>query len=488
MENDDELDLELGIHFAGLETAQAYRDVLASIVRQEGALARALGKSNEALREAERLRASLGTMPGITVNNFATAPNARKAPVEPTEPAKPKEPSIPGPNARFAKTYDQYEWARKSGTGAQKEDAGINLRKAVQALETARRGGMTAEMQALYSTRLNLPGGAAPLIGKTLEASIGPAATRGVLAGLAPIAKAGGVVAGTFLLVKEGLQMLYNAASQSAAATNRLTSAQATSGGTTGDAARLSMVGGTAEAARSLQERITKDPEAMTGAAQVGIVNQRGVYGNLNWSRQYLTAIERVSAIGDESMRRQLALRLGIEQEVAQYSLLSEATKRSIKAQADLTGKINDPRAQAMGAEFAANQNLLAQALGNVKSAAGQLFEEDMIGLLTEVADWMSKAADWLHGLRGEKKQYDTFLGALTGGLLGDQGRPAQASKSAPVSANTMALNANTEAISRLNGIIGSSANARTALPDALRGPQLYEARRSQSLRIGALG
>lgn len=487
MEEEDDLELLLGLQFQGLENAQAYRDVLASIVRQEGALSRALGKSNEAMREAERLRASLGTMPGVVVNKFATAPNARKAPAEPAEPAKPKEPTIAGPNARFQKSYEQYEWARKNGSGAQKEDAEISMRRAVQSLETARRGGMTAEMQALYSTRMNLPGGAAPLLGKTLEASIGPAATRGVLAGLVPLAKAAGWVAGTLMIAKTGLEMLHSAAAESAAATKRLTESQATAGGTTADASRLSLLGTNAQAARAFQERITSSPEAMTGAAQIGIVNQKGVYGNLNWSRQYLTAIERASAIGDESMKRQLVLRLGIEQEVAQYSLLSESTKKALKQQADLTGRINDPRAQALGAEFSSAQNLLAQSVENVKNAAGQLFEEDMAGLLNEVADWMSKAANWLHGLRGEKKQYQTFLGALTGGLLGDSGQPV-ASKSAPVSANTMALNANTEAISRLNGIIGSSAGSRMALPDTLRGPQLYEARRSQSLRIGALG
>lgn len=487
MNEDDDLELLLGLQFAGLEQAQAYRDVLASIVRQEGALSRALGKSNEAMREAERLRQSLGAMPGMVVNNYATAPNARKAPTESAEPAKPKEPTISGPNARFQKSYESYQWARKSGTGAQKEDAEISMRRAVQSLETARRGGMTAEMQALYSTRMNLPGGAAPLLGKTLEAGIGPAATRGVLAGLAPIVKAGGAVAGTFLIVREGLQMLHDAAAQSAAMVGQYTSSQAASGGSTTDIARMSLVGGRADAARAFNDRITSNPEAMMGAAQIGIVNQKGAYGNLNWTRQYVTAIERASAMTDESLKRQLVLRLGIEQEVATYSLLSEATKKALKAQAETAGRINDPRAQALGAEFTASQNLMEQSIENVKNAAGQLFSEDIAGLMNEVADWMTKAANWLHGLRGERRQYSTFLGALTGGLLGDSGQPTSR-KSAPMSANTMALNANTEAISRLNGTIGSSANSRTALPDTLRGPQLYEARRSQALRLGALG
>ncbi|MBB6054108.1 hypothetical protein, partial [Armatimonas rosea] len=112
-----------------------------------------------------------------------------------------------------------------------------------------------------------------------------------------------------------------------ASASNHYTESRATSGGSMADVARLGLMGGNASAARAFQERITSNPEAMSAAGRIGIHNLKGPYGNLNWSAQYLKAIEQTSKIADESLRQRLALMLGIEQEVAKYSLLSPATR-----------------------------------------------------------------------------------------------------------------------------------------------------------------
>ncbi|WP_395089288.1 hypothetical protein [Armatimonas sp.] len=502
MEEDDEIQLLLGLQYEGLETAKSYALVLREVVRAEAALARSVGKTNESYTEAAKVRAqamsampaAAGGMPAAPVNNFGTAQNARKEPSAKRENSEPKEkdPSILGPNARYQKAYLQYEWARKSGNGAQQEDTHINLARATKALESGKHAAMTPQMQALYSTRINLPGGAAPLLGKSLDAAVGPAATRGILAGLAPLAKLVAPLAKAFLIAKIALgafEMAVSAAAEGARVTNALTSAQATSGGSVADAARVGLVGGSAGAARSLQERITTDPQAMQSAARIGIHNLKGQYGNLDWTGQYLKAIEETSKVGDERLRRQLSITLGIEQEVARYALLSEETRRGIKEQARVTGQINDPKAQALAAEFDTAQKSQAQAVDNFKSAVGQLFSDDITGLFNEATKVVNGIALFIKGLRGNNRHYDTFLGALTGGLLGDAGHDgAGKQKQSPVMSNTLALQANTSAMNRLNTNIGLGAYGREALPSPLQGQQLHEAMVSRSLRIGALG
>lgn len=348
---------------------------------------------------------------------------------------------------------------------------------------------MTPEMQALYSTRLNLPGGAAPLLGKTLDAAVGPAATRGILSGLAPLAAKMLPFVAAFTVAKSAIEGFTESARQSAEITNRITSAQATSGGTTADVARLGLMGGSAGAARSFQERVTTDPQAMTAAARVGIRNLKGQYGNLNWTEQYLKAIENTAAIADDRLRQRLALTLGIEQEVARYSLLSSETRRRLMAQASVTGAINDPRTQAQGAEFDAAQQQMTQSWENVKTAFGSIFSDDVTGFLNELADGANSLAKWFKGMRGNNRRYKTPLGALTFGLLGDPGydAPVEQTRKSPMMSNTMALHANTEAMNRLNSNIGGGARTQESL-SPIYGQKMHEAMVSGSLRFGALG
>jgi len=495
---DDELQLLLGMQFEGIEQAKEYAGAIREVGRVENMLARAAERVNASLKETKALMQGL-TTPQFVVNNFGTAPNARRqaspeaapAGAPATQPAQSQAPRIAGPNARYERAFAAYEWARKEGTGAQREDANLELIKAVRALDTAKRAAMTPEMQALYSTRLNLPGGAAPLLGKSLEAAIGKDATRGVLAGLVPVLKAFTPFATALGVTTVALQAMHDAAQESARITNQLTAGQATSGGSVADVARLGLMGGSPDAARAAQERITTDPQAMSAAARLGVVNQRGQYGNLDWTKQYLMLIERTAAIADESQRRRLALTLGIEQEVARYSLLSEDMRKAMKHAADITGRINDPQAQKLAAEFDTAAQLRNVAMENLKSAWGQLFSEDVTGLIEEVAEMGNSLSVWLKGLRGSRKRYETFLGALTGGLLGDRGTDmptAGASKSGPMMANTQQLMENTQALARLNGTIGGGQMSREAMPSALRGQLLHDALVSRSLQLGSLG
>lgn len=475
MENeDDDLEMLLGVQFEGLERALAYAAALRDIVRQNERLARVLDKVNAALATAASLReGATPTLPSIPMPGVPTATD--RAPV--------------GPNARLAYAKRQLEKLGKDATPEKIEDAQIAYRRAQSSVESARRASMTPEMQALYSTRINLPGGAAPLLGKTLEASIGPAATRGVLAAFAPVARVLVPFGLSVSLAKVALQGMYDAAMASAEAVNRVTAARAGSGGTVADVTRAGLMGANPDAARSFNERISRDPLAMSMAGSIGIRNLPGIYGKKNWARQYLDAIERTASIGNEAQRRNLELSLGIEQEVAQYALLSQSARKRIKEQAADTEQIVDPNSQKIAAELSASTKGAKQALDNLGVAFSELFSEELTAQLNNFADNITGLAKWLKSLRGPQfKQYDTLLGALTGGLLGDPGHTAQANKQTPLMANTLALQGNTAAMERLTGIYGGGTYSREALPSALRGQQLHEAIVTQTLRRGALG
>lgn len=492
---DDELELDLSVILAGIDNIRDYTAALKD-------MAKALGQVRKAASAAADAQAQYESSSSRVNNSFggnATPPPGSSGGDSPGTPRKPSDPKEPtgrrpsGLNARLRQAQKEFEEAKKSGDAERIEDAGFSLKRAQENLNKARNP-MSKDMHALYSMRLNLPGGAAPLLGKTLEAAVGPAATRGILAGLAPMVRTLGPMGVAFMVAKDAVVGFYQAAQQSAELTNRLTASRASSGGSIADVARLGLMGGSSEAARAFQERITSDPMAMNAAGRVGVRNQKSAYGgNLNFSAQYLAAIENTAKIADESQRQRLALTLGIEQEVAKYSLLSEETRKRLKEQAAATAAISDPRAQAQAAEFEAAQKQMSQAWGNVTAAFGNLFSDDVTGVLNELADGANALAKWLHGLRGNNRRYKTPLGALTGGLMGDPGYDApgasgQSSRQTPLMANTLAMQANTEALARLNGTIGGGARTQEALPSALRGQQLHQAMMTGQLRLGALG
>lgn len=469
--DDDSLQLDLSVLFEGLDQGREYTAMLRDMTKALRQLRSASSAAKEAQDQLQQASATVSSATGGASAPRASAPSTGGSPALATTQA----------------TRSRRIPAAPSGSAPASSVPPVP--------RTPRQPPMSKDMQALYSTRINLPGGAAPLLGKTLEAAVGPAATRGILAGMAPIARFLGPTAVAFMLAKDAVVGFYQAAKASAEATNRLTEARATAGGSVSDVARLGLVGGSAEAARSLQERITSDPMAMTAGARVGVRNQKtSLGGSLNLSAQYLTAIENTAKIADESQRQRLALTLGIEQEVAKYSLLSEETRKRLKDQAKATEAISDPRAQAQAAEFEAAQKQMGQAWSNVRVAFGNLFSDDVTGVLNEIADGANALAKWLHGLRGNNRRYRTPLGALTGGAMGDKGydvpanTPANISRQSPMMANTLAVQANTEALSRLNGTIGGGQKTQQALPGPLRGQFLHQAMMTGQLRMGALG
>ena len=233
-------------------------------------------------------------------------------------------------------------------------------------------------------------------------------------------------------------------------------------------------------------------------------------YGDPNFTRGYLQAIERVSKIADASQRRRLALMLGIEQEVAQWSLLSEASQRRLKDAADIAGQMSDPQAQKGAAEFEASRKLVESAVSNFMVAAGNLFGPTITEFFNDTADLLNGVAKTIKdseaigkvilgtaisGLPGGqvfgmslmkdgvKSKFSTPDAPLTNGGVSDE-------KTGLLAANTQAMVANTEAMQRLTQNIGGGPRAREATERlrAFGGATGFSQQARADFRMGALG
>lgn len=376
-------------------------------------------------------------------------------------------------------------------------------------VSTPRNVKMTREMQALYSTRINLPGGAAPLLGKTLDAAVGPAATKGILAGLAPLARVLGPIGIAFTVAETAVKAFYEAAQHSAEVTNRITSEQATAGGSSAQVSMLGLMGGNANAAKEFNDRITSDPEAMTAAARLGIHNLKGQYGNQNWTAQYIQGIEAASKMSNKDQRDRLAKALKIEQQVAKWALLSKETQDRMKSQAELIGKMNNPQAQKNAAEFEANRQIMNSALDNAYNSIGQSVMKDFTQTIISVTDATNDLIAFMKSFNESTKGVREALNLLPGGqivkmITGQDsyltpnrnkrrhsqkgGEDVGVSRESPLMVNTQALRANTDAMNRLTTNIGGGKYSREALAPINEGQKLHEAMVTRALSIGALG
>ncbi len=520
-EDDDSLDMELGLSFKGLGAAKEYERVLTKIVQQHKEL-------------DATIRSARGQQFGASAVKMAEA-------------------AMSSAQRATGTSYGAPSGARGSGGGASGQSAPTDMKKLNEA-------------------------------------------TRGAAVSLDKLKFVGNWTLEGFKLMAKGLASAFGAVVAltlpGALASDKYVSARATSGGSVADAARQDAMGGSPEAARAFQERITSDPRAMSAAARIGIHNLPGVYGDKNWTKQYLTAIERTSKIGDANVRRDLEIWLGIGQEVEKYSLLSSATKQKIKEAADISASFNDPKTQAQSQELLTAMKLQKQAVENLGMSFSNLLGEDVTGIMEEVSKGVNEAARFVKAVKdplrkflgNDDKRYDTGLGALTHGRLGDEGFrpeeeantqtwyaradmhkkfrtpmgmwsggrwpgdpgvettenlwshhlkayrqaqdikssmnetqaaaqkarsfdpgssatwkggmvPAQGAGDTTAAPRTLKTSINipemarlTDALNRLIGIYGGGPNTREALPSPLQGQQLHEAIMSRSLRIGALG
>ncbi len=501
--DEDNLELDLSLILNGLEKIREYTDALRNLAASVRQVRRAMDDAAKAQADFASVQARVNQSAGSGV---ATPPAPSRSPSS-QSPATPR--TANGLNAQFSAALERLDKARASGDSSAIEDATFDVRRTRTSLDRARAPRppqMTRDMQALYSTRINLPGGAAPLLGKTLDAAIGPAATKGVLSGLAPLVRVLGPIGVAFTVAESAVRAFYEAAKHSAEVTNKITSEQATAGGSSAQVSMLGFLGGNASAAREFNDRITSDPDSMTAAARVGVRNLRGQYGNQNWTAQYIKSIENTAAISNKDQRDRIARILGIEQQVARWALLSKETQNRIKAQADLIGKMNNPESQRAAAEFDANQQLMNAALDSAKNSIGQSVMKEFTQTIITIADTANEVVAFVKRFSESTKGVRDAINLLPGGqiiktILGQDsyltpGRNAQRRAQAqadgtapksPMMSNTQALHANTEAMNRLNSSIGGGARTQESL-SPIYGQKMHEAMISGSLRFGALG
>ena len=361
--------------------------------------------------------------------------------------------------------------------------------------------------RAIYSTRIG-NGRFSPLVGKTSEAMIGKEATKGLMASAGAIAEIAGPVALVGTAAIATAKGMYDLTDASAKATENLTSLKVQSGGSMADAARiqaLGVIGASGQSARGFQERITSDPMAMSAAGSLGIRNLKGPFGNMDFGRQYLDAIKKTAAIGDENQRHRLAYILGIEEEVARYRLLSPETRSRLDALAQQTGRINDPAAQAGAAEFAAAQQAESLARQNLVTALGKGPMSDLTALLNNVAAAEQWVAEKLNQFPDAAKKFtrivESSLGVFGGAAAisgqwkdtfgGDSTKPGADAHTDAVAAQTKATIGLTDGISQLNGTIrGAGVRGGNSI-ERFRdtgGAGLHEAWVTGSMAMGALG
>jgi hypothetical protein len=458
MNEDDDLELLLGSRFAGLRDAEKYAETMERIATAEGEIAKSSrGNSRSSMTYA-------------------------------------------GPNARLAAANAALSQARSQGvTGGALEDLQFRQRNASRAVDRMRQGPTDPAYQALYSTRFGM-GGAAPLVGRTMDAVLGPTMTRSILGAASKALGPAVAVAG---VIFEGAKAIYSLTSASMAATNSLMGLRVATGGSTLDAARVQVMGGaigaSGQGARAFQDRITGTDEGRSAAAQIGMSNTRAPYGKMNFGAQYMDAIQRTAAITDENQRQRLAYMLGIEEEVARYSKLSASSRRALERTAEATRGINDPQQARDAAEFQANTTRMAQGWENLKTASGKGFAQPVMALQEAVAEFLDEMAFWADVLakinqfsgmniasnllkKGLQFAQDNRLigpGAGSGG--GGQAQSA-------TQQNTQATVALTSAIDKLAGNIGGGAGAKETLGNMQKGPFLHEMLTKRAIRAGALG
>jgi hypothetical protein len=496
---EEQLDLLLGTQFQGIEEALKYAQAMERVARAESKAADSVAKAAQAQKELNLTR---GDMPVGLPSGAAPLRDLPPAPKEETTPKEPKQAPLPfGPHQRLLKAGEDFDKARESGTTAQIADAHYALRRAQDRVEQAQRGAMSPAAQALYSTRINLPGGAAPLLGKGLEAVMGKEKALALVETfgekLLPMVSRSGPIGLLATASYAAAKGAFELAQSAAKATSAYTSAQASIGGSVSDVARVQMVGD-AGAARSFAERISSDPTAMATAAQIGVRQTKIPYGDTDFTKGYLQAIERTSQIADASQRRRLALILGIEQEVATWSLLSEATHKRMKDAARITGMVNDPAAQKQAAEMKASQDALAQAKENLASATGQLFQGPATEFLNDTAQvllWLAKVMkqgrDWIQPLAGALISGFPGMAPVGAALIGNAAQNrGQTPEVSVLSDNTQALVENTIAMQKLNQNIGAGSRGRDATERlrTLGSSTNFSRQAQQDFSMGALG
>lgn len=533
----DELELSLGARFDGLGDAEKYADILEEIAQAEERIAKNAAMAAQAeAREAsaahkrfaeaqdkamsypsgphQRLDATRQQLQqaraegasGSVIADLELTMNRLVAQVARSVPKKAAPPSIQDALAAMEGSGNPFDLpGLKPGRAARPEPS--EALRLSQALLSTRFGGAVSPLVGRSASALGVESPTALLTDKLegLFPALAAKAGTGIMSKLGPIGLAAGVAASALAeLTQQAIEAgrrFVAWADETTASTARLAQSRDIAGGTIGESALLAAFGLTAQDARSFKERITTDPIAMSAAAGVGVSGVPGPYGTQDTAGLLLKAIDGLARISDPTERMRQARLLGVEDRLW-MTRLSQQTRAQLGRDAALSGRINDAGAQAGGAEYQASRSRFDQSMENLSAALAPALLDPITDFFNGTADAINAAAEFaktaqplLKMLTEEALLMANILGTvLSGGIAGpilglmNMARGAGDRKSDPViSAQVEATMANTEAINRLNRVIGGGARTGRAIPSELRGRNLGEAINSGDLRWGTL-
>ena len=451
-----------------------------------------------------------GAPPGASTQSGvgATPPRATPGPVSPAPPGggmppAPSPPSPPGnppskppgmrmgPHMRLQRINEQLEHARANGADAN-QIADLEFQKRI----TERR---------LH--RINNPGASAgQRIGSAIAHTGFSFGRNG--SGVAAVASVGmealgaGGPVGAVALGAIALAQAFKAAVEGAAALTVQFSHLTDVTGAQGDhAAKLSALGGSlgmspgqiGGLSRSILERAGNDPLAMGYAAKFGAPVTPGPFGTQDSASVTLAVMRGLRELkGEERIRA--ARSLGAE-ELLPATHMSDAQFAKMGRDADVQGMVLTPEAMERAVNFQAAQARLSTSWANFTTTFFGSSMETLTDMFNNMADTFDDWAEWRSGKAPAVPKPPTVGGMADaappsfdgGGGGGRNINVAYEGMQVALDRNRFAVEANTEAVGKLRGIVGGGERAQNAIPSALRGDNLTRALEMGALPMGTL-
>lgn len=345
--------------------------------------------------------------------------------------------------------------------------------------------------QAITTSRFSLGNGGGqmmPLVGRTL-AALGPEGT-------AIAALAGGAIAAA--------KAVYDLANNAAQAADNFNRFRYATGSGTGTAAALAGVGGAigmstgalGSAASAFNARITSDPMAMAFASRLGVSNIPGPFGDQDFGKQLLIAVENLRKISDRTERVRMARVLGLE-DFSTFASLSDKQAGFLKGDEGTKARIFDPEFEQQSADFLASAGRVSEAMLNFFTALGKPVVKQATDFLNDLASGVNYLADVANKNGNKILAFFELGAAILRGSIGDVGgaldsfknamgdfmSPGEALESA-LGENSRAMHANTKAIDALTGTFGRGERLGRAIPPNLSGEALRQALELGGLRL----
>lgn len=429
-----------------------------------------------------------------------------------------------GPRGRLVDAQQRLNRAKAAGVGGDRltdlEDMVKEAQRRVDRLAPKPEATASDRIaQAIMTTRFG--GGIMPLVGRSAQAlgienptasmsaalkkavpALGTPAGEGATAAVSRFAGAMGIAAkvtvDTYRAMRQWGEAAVATAQRMADNGRAIASGRDVSGGSGAEAARLGALGMSGSDARALVDRITSDPNARGAAGRLGVSAVGGPYGTLDTAAVALKTLEALRKVKDAEEKLRLARLLGVEATLYQLRV-SDMTFNAIKADAELQGRFYNARRQRDAAEFEASR----KRYDDMKKMASDFASEpinqtvaDVQNLAADFGNALIRKFDTQGGQDDNRRLRDTAISLVgmvipTAGAflrtavgMGDTRRGQGQSQSEMV----QAVQANTEALNRLNRNIGTGPRGQKALPSALQdGRNLAIAINSGNLRLGNL-